>query len=52
MKIKVFIIGLSVTLAVFLDVVLSNSEYPILTLFVCGIVFLYEYISPYIYRSY
>ena len=37
--------------AFFFDVVFGTSEYPILTMLVCGIVVLYELVSPYIYTA-
>ncbi len=37
--------------AFFFDVVFGTSRYPILTMLVCGIVVLYEFVSPYIYTA-
>lgn len=51
MTFKNFIVVISIFLAIIFDVVLGISKYPVLTLSVCVIVFLYEYVSPYIYSS-
>ncbi len=35
--------------ALFYDVLLGDSKYPLVTLIVCGILILYERVSPFIY---
>lgn len=51
MTIKFSIIIISIIFAIVFDIILGISNYPILTIIVCGIVILYEYISPFIYKS-
>lgn len=51
MPLKYAIVALCSFSALLFDSMLSNSRYPILTIIVCAIVLLYEYVSPYIYHS-
>lgn len=43
---------LIITSALGIDVFLSTSTYPLLTIIVCGIVIVLAYVSPYIRKSY
>ncbi len=42
---------ISFVITLFFDLVLSLSRVPIFTLTLCGIVVIYEIVSPYIYTS-
>lgn len=46
---KPYGIALLVILAFIFDVIFSTSRVPIFTILVCGIVTLYEIVSPFIY---
>jgi uncharacterized membrane protein len=39
------------SIGIFFDTTLGVSKYPILTLSLCAIVLLYEYVSPFIYKA-
>lgn len=51
MSIKFLVIAISIIFSIIFDSALGVSKYPVLTLVVCAIVFLYEYLSPFIYSS-
>jgi hypothetical protein len=53
MNISLYRVGLFVcfVITLFFDLVLSLSRVPIFTLILCGIVVIYEIVSPYIYTS-
>jgi hypothetical protein len=50
---KLTTIGLIIIFCVALlfDIFLGSTSYPKLTLILCGIVVVYEFVSPHIYRS-
>lgn len=45
------VVTLVIVAAFIFDVIFSTSRVPVLTMIVCGIVTLYECISPFIYSS-
>ena len=51
MSIKFLVVTVSIVFSIIFDSALGVSEYPVITLVVCAIVFLYEYLSPFIYSS-
>ncbi len=46
-----FLVTLLIAIAFIFDIIFSTTRLPILTIVVCGIVVLYECISPLIYSS-
>jgi hypothetical protein len=48
---KPFIIGIVIVSAFIADVIFSTSRFPVFTIIVCGIVTLYEIVSPFIYKA-
>lgn len=49
MRIKPILFGGLILIAFFIDLFLGTSAYPKSLLFVCAIVAVYEFVSPYIY---
>lgn len=41
----------AILVSLLVDILFSLGRYPILTVIVCGIVLVYEFVSPYIYSS-
>lgn len=50
-KSKILFYSVSITGAFLYDVLFSTARYPIILLCVCGIVLVYERVSPLIYSS-
>ncbi len=48
---KAIVIMVLIGCTLVLDMLFSLVRYPVLTISVCGIVVLYELVSPYIYRA-
>ena len=51
MSLKTITISILVVFSFLIDVVLGTSAYPKTLLIVCGIVGIYEFVSPYFYTS-
>lgn len=51
MLFRTLLIIFALLVALFFDIVLGSARVPILTLIVCGIVVVYEIVSPFIYTS-
>lgn len=48
---KTLFLSLIIGSSFLIDVIFSLSRYPILTISVCGIVLVYELVSPYLYSA-
>jgi hypothetical protein len=49
--IRTVLITLLVLVAFIIDVIFSTSRFPVFTSIVCGIVVIYEFVSPFIYSA-
>lgn len=51
MIVKYFIFSIAITVSIIIDILFALGRYPVLTILVCAIVVLYEFVSPYLYVS-
>lgn len=49
--VKSIVISLAIIFAILFDLIFSFSSLPVLTIIVCGIVVIYECVSPFIYTA-
>lgn len=49
MSVKTILFGLFISLAFLTDLLVGTTRYPNVLIFVCAIVAVYEFVSPYVY---